>query len=423
MKMKKSDITWASIIPLIGGQSIGVMNFLDDKLPEYVLTYPAFAKNDSHFYNYLRTRRDWTDEPIVIDSKTNVLMNSNDAKRMKYVDIVNVVPPCAGLSGMSTISGGGCPANDWMYLSSEFVLKNIKPKVMFGENAPRLATNGGKQVRDRLFAIAKKYGYSVAFYKTSSVLHGLCQNRPRTFFFLFKSEFAPLLKYFKHEMVPFVDQIGPALDPNDKMACFVGKRGQPIIPTQDVHYKYLLEEIMHMSHPEFIAQLGANTKVIDLIAKLDGGFHKFIKWCAKNNMDKEQTRAEFAQAKMDSKMGFWQHGLLATPLSGPAQAFVSDAPWASIHPTEDRCLSIREGLRMMGLPDDFELLGAPRNANHMCQNVPVPTAYDMTDIAAAFVLDQLQCSGSDRIMVDNFKQVTTSESVMSPSTLEDFLSN
>jgi len=414
------QITWASIIPLIGGQSIGVMNYLNGQLPEYVLSYPAFAKNDRHFYNYLKTKRGWTDEQILIDSTTNVLQNPDDAPRLKYVDIVNVVPPCAGLSGMSTISGGGCPANDWMYLSSEFILKNVKPKVMFGENAPRLATTGGKQVRDRLCDIAKKYGYSVAFYKTSSVLHGLCQNRPRTFFFLFQSECAPFLKYFAKPMIPFVDQLG-TLAEDDSMNCYVGKAGKPITPTQDIHYKYLLEEIMHMSHPEFIAQLGANTKVIDLIAKLDGGFHKFINWCGKSDLDKEKTRAEFAQAKMDSKMGFWQHGLLATPLNGPAQAFVSDAPWATIHPTEDRCLTIREGLRMMGLPDDFELIGAPKNSNHMCQNVPVPTAVDMTDIAVAYVKGELTSSGSDRIIVDNFKQVTTSESVIESNSLEEFL--
>lgn len=419
--MLKSEITWASIIPLIGGQSIGVMNYLDGKLPEYVLSYPAFAKNDSHFYNYLKTQHGWEDEPILIDSTNNQLKNPDDAARVKYVDIVNVVPPCAGLSGMSTISSGGCPANDWMYLSSEFVLKHIKPKVLFGENAPRLATKGGVQVRDNLHKIAKKYGYSIAFYKTSSVKHGLCQNRPRTFFFLFNSEFAPMLKYFDRPMIPFVEQIGKVKE-NDKMNCFVGKGGKQITPTQDVHYKYLLEEIMHMSHPEFIASLSANTKVIDLIAKIENGFHKFIEWCGKNSLDKEKTKAEFAQEKMNSKMGFWQHGLLATPLNGPAQAFVSDAPWATIHPTEDRCLSIREGLRMMGLPDDFELLGAPKNSNHMCQNVPVPTAIDMTENAVDFILGKLQCSGSERIIVDNFKKSIVSESVNTPNSLEEFLS-
>lgn len=419
--MQKNDLTWASIIPLIGGQSIGVMNYFDGKLPEYVLSYPAFAKNDSHFYNYLKTKRGWKDEPILIDSATNVLINPDDISRVKQVDIVNVVPPCAGLSGMSTISGGGCPANDWMYLSSEFVLKHIKPKVLFGENAPRLATTGGKMVRDNLYKIAKKYDYSVAFYKTSSVLHGLCQNRPRTFFFLFNTEFAPVLNYYGKPMVPFVEQIGKTIE-NDKMNCFVGKAGKPITPTEDVHYKYLLEEVFHLSHQEFIAQLPANTKVIDLIAKFEGGFHKFIDWCDSKGLEKEKDKAIFAQAKMNSKMGFWQHGLLATPLTGPAQAFVSDAPWASIHPTEDRCLSIREGLRMMGLPDDFELLGAPRNSNHMCQNVPVPTAVDMTENAVDFILGKLQCSGSDRIIVDNFKKSIVSESVNKPNSLEEFLS-
>ena len=47
-----------------------------------------------------------------------------------------------------------------------------------------------------------------------------------------------------------------------------------------------------------------------------------------------------------------------------------------LHPHEDRLLSIRECLHLMGHPDDYELQGKPlREYPKIGQNVPVRTAY------------------------------------------------
>jgi site-specific DNA-cytosine methylase len=47
-----------------------------------------------------------------------------------------------------------------------------------------------------------------------------------------------------------------------------------------------------------------------------------------------------------------------------------------LHPIEERFLSIRELLHLMGMPEDFELNDPKRNYNHIAQNVPVTTARD-----------------------------------------------
>jgi hypothetical protein len=48
------------------------------------------------------------------------------------------------------------------------------------------------------------------------------------------------------------------------------------------------------------------------------------------------------------------------------------------HPDEDRYINYREAMTIMGMPQNFQLLNANRkNANHICQNVPVQTAADM----------------------------------------------
>jgi hypothetical protein len=64
------------------------------------------------------------------------------------------------------------------------------------------------------------------------------------------------------------------------------------------------------------------------------------------------------------------------------------------HPDEDRFITYREAMSIMGLPEDFELVDASTKvANHICQNVPVQTATDM----ATEVLATLR---GERIMVD-----------------------
>ena len=63
-------------------------------------------------------------------------------ERFQNIDFVASVCPCAGLSMLNTSKGkkgrsADAAQNMWMYKSSEFVLANIKPKVLsslFGRN-------------------------------------------------------------------------------------------------------------------------------------------------------------------------------------------------------------------------------------------------------------------------------------------------
>ena len=76
--------------------------------------------------------------------------------KLKKVDIVGALPPCAGLSQLNTSTnadsgsarGGDAVQNEWMYKSSRFVLEHVKPKVLWGENAPNLFTGAGQKVRE-----------------------------------------------------------------------------------------------------------------------------------------------------------------------------------------------------------------------------------------------------------------------------------
>ena len=97
------------------------------------------------------------------------------------VDFINSVCPCAGLSMLNTSSAGGkkrgadAAANKWMYESSVYILSKVRPKVLWGENAPGLFTVMGEGVIEKLRKIGEHFGYSFSVMKTSTELHGIPQ--------------------------------------------------------------------------------------------------------------------------------------------------------------------------------------------------------------------------------------------------------
>ena len=117
------------------------------------------------------------------------------------VDYINSVCPCAGLSMLNRSKANGvgrgsdAAMNKWMYESADYVLRNIKPKVMWGENAPGLFSPTGLGVVDKLRKLGSAYGYSFSIVKTNTELHGIPQRRIRTFYFFWNTPTVPILQW------------------------------------------------------------------------------------------------------------------------------------------------------------------------------------------------------------------------------------
>ena len=78
------NIKYAGIVPLIGGMMFGAEKATGKK-PEYILSYPPFAGNDSMLTDY------WKDVSYqVIDPETNTVSNA-----LNQVDFVSALCPCA----------------------------------------------------------------------------------------------------------------------------------------------------------------------------------------------------------------------------------------------------------------------------------------------------------------------------------------
>jgi len=410
--MAKKKITYASIVPLIGGENLGIHQALDGQLPEYVLSYTPFQHNDKHYISYLRDQKKWKGDYVFLDEKPDY--------KAKHVNAVNAVCPCAGLSSLSHQSSSDSAINKWMYESAEYVLKNIKPDVFWGENAPRLSTEKGRPVADKLYQIGRENGYSMTLYYTESRLHGLSQKRPRTFYFLMKGDKAPILNRFFREPEPIEAILEQPAIPNDPMDVLINDDD----PMDCGFLQYCMAMEGTKTLKQFYKKINQSTVVvrsaIDEYSKRNP--EEVIKWMVENKVqDKYIRRAQGIKGKLDQGLGYWAHG--NTVLKGVIPAFVSMIPFCAINAQKGRFLTVREALRIMKMPDDFVLANEDplADVNHICQNVPVTTAADMAAEVNRMIRGEIELASSAFIRQSNKNGEINYLEEAPKATIESFL--
>jgi site-specific DNA-cytosine methylase len=383
--------TYSSIIPLIGGLPLGVMDALKGQLPEEVLSWKPFEANDSHHIEYLRNVKNWKGDYTFLDESPN--------HKPKQVDIVNSTCPCAGLSALSVTSNADSEINEWMYTSAEYVLSQVKPKVFFGENAPALYTKKGEKVRMKLHEIGLKYGYSLNVYFTESRVHGLCQKRPRSFYFFTKGDKGVEFPYWKKEVEPIEAILQKPVSEDDPMNILVNNNN----PNEDPLVKFALDKTRTSNVSDFFNVIENSVNLVTNIEK-EGGFAEAANWFEERGYDKNAKRCRVIQKKLDANLNYWGHGLMVG--KGIIPSFVAVLPHSLINPYTQKFLTIRECLRIMKMPEDMILCGdkPERVINHICQNVPVSTAADVASGVLSFLDGKCKAIPSTIVMQNNKKR-------------------
>lgn len=390
----------ASIVPLIGGETLGQMAAFGTR-PDYLLSYSAFSSNDSHLVNYLK------DVPYILLDK--------GGRHPHYVDVVNAVCPCAGLSSLSQSANSDASANDWMVTTAKYVLEEMKPRVFWGENAPRFAGEMGKPIVKKLMDIAVDQGYTMSIYRTKSLLHGLSQVRERSFYFFWKGNRVPLFNYIHRENKRIEDAIREV--PKNLTQSEVTNSKIP--SKDDPFYRYVLEKLEGgITHQDFVKKLTKSVDAMDWIeSKTD--YYQVKKWMEANGYSKVAAKCQAIGDKLAAGGNIMRRSSVI-----PANyigAFVGYLPTNLTHPDEDRYITYREAMSLMGLPYNFELLDPRRNLNHICQNVPVTTARDMA-LEIKAVLDGERDSVNGKLLYQFNPQKTFEIRDLDPEpTLESFL--
>ena len=396
------DYTYASIVPLIGGETIAMENVFG-KRPEYILSYSAFGANDSqllHYYNH--------------EVPYHVIDEGNG--RTDYVDVVNTVCPCAGLSMLNVHANADAEANNWMLESSKYVLENIKPRVFWGENAPGLYGSMGKPVVEKLQKIAEANGYTLLLYKTKSTLHGIGQVRGRSFYFFFKEEErTPIIDYYSRPMEPIEEIIRNAyVSDDDPMNETVNKTK----PSENPMYRYVLEVIEGgITHEEFYKKIEASTNPQNWIEKSGHTYEQVSEWLSAEGYDRQAASALRMHHKLKSGGNIMKRGVEFG--KGHTSAFVGHFATNLAHPDEDRYITIREALAIMKMPSDFQLQGGRKCLNMICQNVPVCTATDMASSVLNYLNGELDSVDAKLVRQSNLSRTLDYE--RTPHTLEQFL--
>ena len=346
-----------AIVPLIGGFAIGAEQAIGSP-PEAVLSYSAFNGNDRLYMKYLSQRG--------LDTK-RYIVDEDDVPTFSDIDVVTSVCPCAGLSTVSTNSGPGCAANEWMKISTRYVLSSIKPRVLIGENAPALATNNGRPVAQTLRDIGAEFGYSMQLVKTSTHLHGIPQKRVRSFFILYRDS-GPLEIQYSHK-----EYEGTYLNFLDSFE----KQEQDSFVPPDWHHELweLGKRITQLEEKEFVSFLSENKEsTLSVCLRKSEIADVYVEtYLESDDKAKSKGAKDIARCRAKEAMGkrWWDGSVLFSN-----EKNYRSVMWRTLgslwRPDLRRPLNLREQMRLMGLPENFE---APRaHPNAVCQNVPTCTA-------------------------------------------------
>lgn len=373
------DIKYVGIVPLIGGMMIGAEKALK-KRAEYMLSYPAFAGNDQYIKDH------WKGTPFhLIEPVSNTI----DVD-LPQVDFVSALCPCAGLSQLNSAKtrGADAPQNDWMYKSTEFVLENMQPKVLWGENASGLYGSVGAPVSQLIREIGEQHGYSFSMIRTDSILHGIPQRRPRAFYFLWKSETAPILNWKKKQPVTLEEHLSMVKDVED-----VNDLKEKTLSFQvDPFYLFLKNEYGN-NWREVV--LKHKKSLIDVILK-EKKSDEFIDFLKTSGNDSLVNAVLHAKKKRDEGKNFW---FRSSFLPGDSTGALNGSSMQIIHHSEDRYYTVRELAQLMCLPKDMKL--PMESPGKIFQNVPANTAADWTEEVVKFCKGELELSSHAFLKQDN----------------------
>lgn len=371
---------WGAVVPLVGGQLLGSEMAIGTP-PAEMASFSAFEYNDGF------ARRRWPDAPFR-------LIDRGERMAGRFMAVVSVCP-CAGLSMLSTAKSNSDARdrmNQWMFQSAEYVMGDVRPDVYMGENAPNMFSNMGRPTVARLVDIARRNGYTVTFYKTNAVTHGLPQRRIRTFYYFWREQPPPA-------EVPWFDRAAPsALE-------YLSSMGRP--DGWDAKTTYDLKELSLYRFLRSRYGDAWRNGGEDPPQRYSNGFtiltkkqllHEYIERSAP---DHDHFRK--AMLRYRDKMAGDGGGVFIFPPvfdMGGYPAVMKKTAEMLVHPTEDRYLNVREVGWLMGLPGDFEM--PPRDRfNVLCQNVPVQSARDATSVALEHLGGRLKRSTDDVMWFDN----------------------
>ena len=392
-------VRWASMYPNAGGGDYGYKAAFNNADPLFVLSDPE-SVNEKYLHQLFPTAVKITTDDMPEDF-TGLCGG-------QQLDVVTCLAPCAGLSSLNNSTGlnqacSSNPKNKIMTHSAEFILKRLRPRCMVGENAPELFWRKGEGVVQQLKKIGEENGYSLTLYQTCTSRHGLPQKRARTFYIFWLDCVAKALAWIDLARLPLADFLGNLPDNSSLRDTFLAKGKPSDFPP----YKFLLEQVGNGSHGSLCSNNAAGYGIYTWLRK-KGLLKDAEVYCGKVNATKEENYIRRIREKLENgtdKTGFWDDSPHVPETVVPA--ITNRKVRQLTHPTEDRYLSLREILSLMGLPQTFEVPTMDYQA--FCQGVPVDTAKSIGQELMKYLDGRLPDVPSTFLKQSNVTRMCTTE--------------
>lgn len=366
-------MNWAPIIPLVGGFPLGAEEALNKK-PEVVLSYSDFAFNDSCYMHYQNNIRKRDLELIQLDK------NSYDISKL---DMLVATCPCAGLSMLSRGSQEiKDNVNTWLYETTKLALKS-GIEILVGENAPNLFTTAGEKVESFFRKIAKEFNYSLTFYQTNTLYHGIPQHRKRTFYIFWKKNETPILEWSRAERLSLKEY----LETTNTNAWGADKTCKNSL-SKDPFFKFAIFKFG--SKENAYNTIAKNTRsALGYVRKFQLE-DEFKSWADENGTTEDKRKVEYFFSKINDNKGVWDASVKC--FTDVMQAVIGRNIGNGMHPSEFRPFTFREILHLMGFPDDFQIsddFPISKFNKVMSQNVPVKTG--------KFIIEQVKLGYENKL--------------------------
>lgn len=232
------------------------------------------------------------------------------AQHVGKVNLVYTNPPCACWSAVGSHLGTGDPRFQFTLTAAQTAMA-LKPDFFILESVP-MAWTKGQSAYESIAANFRKIGYGTTILLTNGILHGGTQSRPRFHLIAHRYEIDFPAPEVTWQMVPTV---GELIGDIAKLAVMPGET--PKVPN-------------HVTRP-----LGPSHQMV--LEELKQG----EKW----NVAAQRLR----DLGRDAKNG----RLFACRLNEDSTCNTVLDLNALAHPTEPRTLTLREGARLCGYPDNF----------------------------------------------------------------------
>lgn len=366
---------WIPHLTQMGGFAIGANEVLG--APEFISSVPGFEDKDKYLIKYY-------------DKIEYRKIEKNDFSFKEKINLIVTNPPCAGLSRLTSNTCSQehkCNLNDLMINTIKQCIFCYDTDVIIGESAEGLFGKSGEPVLNDLNKLASNNGYAVTLYKTDTKYHGLPQSRVRTFYILWKSKFSFKLGKISNEYLPLKDFLKSSKDSKvinkdllkdftyvyikDKLKLDPREAVKTLKSVQHNTFQYILENNLFDDIADFYKD-DENTykKILTLKKKKSEG----------NNVILNYPR-------------FWYD-------------IINGITWKnmgrSVHPTEDRSLTVREAMQLMGFPDDYPEIELGE-VNIIGKNVPVLTGKTIIEKCIGYFDNTLEKTDVKFFKEDNIK--------------------